>query len=744
MSEMDTGTGHPGGRSAAPLDAERVGVLEAVFRASPNFLHVLRGADFVFEFANEAYYRLVGHRDLIGRPAFEALPEAAGNGFPERIARVMAMREPFEGRELPVMLARVPGAAPEERLIDLVYIPLIEPDGTCTRVLGHGTDVTDHVRARRESEVALAAERFELAQANRQLREQQELLERTNAELEENAAELEMQIEAAELERARASDILERMADAYFALDADFHLVGVNAAMERGTGHTRDQLLGRLMWDVFPGTRGNVFERHYRAAIQEGIESHFTHEYQDGRLRIVTEVDVYPAPGGGAAVFWRDISERTHAEAERARLVAELENERERLRAVILDTPAPMALVVGPELRFALVNEAYSRVSGGGRDVTGLTPREAFPELAGSGLHELFDHVYTTGEAWLGSETPVRYDRDGTGVEDTWFDLRYQPVRDAEGRMIGVLNFAVDVTDQVRARRETERLLAASEAARADAEQARAEAEREGERATAAQREAEAANAAKAQFLANMSHELRTPLNAIAGYVQLLDMGLHGPVTGDQRVALARVQAAQMHLLALINDILNFAKLESGRVEYDVCPVDVADAVSDVVPLIEPQLRAKGLAFDVRLPDGPCLVWADREKLGQVLVNLLSNAVKFTDSPHPATGAPGRVTVEVATRHDGDADDVFVLVRDTGRGIPREKQEAIFEPFVQVRSRAQSVYAQATEGTGLGLAISRDLARGMGGDLRVRSEPGEGATFTVALRRVASPADFAA
>jgi PAS domain S-box-containing protein len=264
----------------------------------------------------------------------------------------------------------------------------------------------------------------------------------------------------------------------------------------------------------------------------------------------------------------------------------------------------------------------------------------------------------------------------------------------------------------------------ARKAAEAEAALARAAAE-------AAQHRAESANAAKGQFLANMSHELRTPLNAIGGYAQLIELGLHGPVTDAQRAALGRVQGAQTRLLSLINDVLNYAKLESGRVEYDLRPVDVRDVVAEVVPLVEPQLRAKGLAFDVRLPEAPCVVWADREKLGQVLVNLLSNAIKFTDA---GEGRPGRVTVSVAMRgtDGGRADSAFVCVADTGIGVPRDKQAAIFEPFVQVRSG----YAQATEGTGLGLAISRDLVRGMGGDLGVRSQVGEGSAFTVTLRRV--------
>jgi signal transduction histidine kinase len=253
----------------------------------------------------------------------------------------------------------------------------------------------------------------------------------------------------------------------------------------------------------------------------------------------------------------------------------------------------------------------------------------------------------------------------------------------------------------------------------------------------AARREAEAANRTKASFLATMSHELRTPLNAIQGHVQLLEMGIHGPVSDAQREALGRVNRAQHHLLALINDILNYARIESGRVEYVLQPVVLVDVVADVVPMIEPLAAAKAMTLLVRLPaEGESShVHADREKLGQVLLNLLSNAVKFTP-------AGGTVTVEVGTRAGPDAvvpgtagaapaSLTFLRVSDTGPGIPRDKLEAIFEPFVQL----QVGHTRTNEGTGLGLAISRDLARGMGGDLRARSTLGAGAAFTVALRR---------
>jgi signal transduction histidine kinase len=233
-------------------------------------------------------------------------------------------------------------------------------------------------------------------------------------------------------------------------------------------------------------------------------------------------------------------------------------------------------------------------------------------------------------------------------------------------------------------------------------------------------REAEQANRAKSDFLATMSHELRTPLNAIAGYVELMEMGLRGPVTEAQRSDLARIRHSQQSLLAIINDILNFARLESGRVEYHMQSVPLAEVLAAMEPLIHPQVQSKGLRYEACDPEPALRVRTDAEKLQQILLNLLSNSIKFTDSG-------GSVTLGCDAR-DGH---VLVHVRDTGRGIPADKLDAIFEPFTRVESQL----TRTTEGTGLGLAISRDLARAMGGDITARSAPGEGSVFTVVLPR---------
>lgn len=237
---------------------------------------------------------------------------------------------------------------------------------------------------------------------------------------------------------------------------------------------------------------------------------------------------------------------------------------------------------------------------------------------------------------------------------------------------------------------------------------------------------AEEANRAKSIFLAVMSHELRTPLNAIGGYVQILEMGIHGPVTEAQRETLGRIDRSQRHLLRLINEVLNLARIESGHVEYAIEDVPLEEVVAAVSPMVEPQLASKGVSFALDL--APDLVFrADREKVQQVLLNLLSNAVKFT---------PGAGTVRIdGTRSTEDGDQLLLRVTDTGIGIPPEKLNAIFEPFVQV----DTSHTRGQEGTGLGLAISRDLARGMKGDLTAESSPGEGSTFTLRLPMAAPP-----
>jgi PAS domain S-box-containing protein len=230
--------------------------------------------------------------------------------------------------------------------------------------------------------------------------------------------------------------------------------------------------------------------------------------------------------------------------------------------------------------------------------------------------------------------------------------------------------------------------------------------------------EATEADRAKSAFLASMSHELRTPLNAIGGYAQLIEMGVRGPINEQQREDLLKIQRSKNHLDALVSDVLDFAKLGAGKVEYDIGPVEVARSIGAVADMVAPQLAARKLRLDIeRIPESEH-VRADADKVRQILLNLLGNALKFTPAGGSITVTTSRTPTTLA-----------ISVSDTGVGIAPEQHERIFEPFVQT-TRALNA---ADQGVGLGLAISRQFARAMGGDLRVEGAVGKGSTFTLTL-----------
>ena len=234
---------------------------------------------------------------------------------------------------------------------------------------------------------------------------------------------------------------------------------------------------------------------------------------------------------------------------------------------------------------------------------------------------------------------------------------------------------------------------------------------------------AEAANQAKSTFLATMSHELRTPLNAIGGYVDLIEAGIGGPVTAQQRSWLERVKYAQFHLLGLINDVLEFAKLEARHIQFRIESVPVAAAVADAEALIAPDMSGRTYENE---SGPPAQARADGEKVRQILINLLSNAAKFTP--------PGGT---IRTGWSVGEDTVRIRVADTGPGIPADRLEEVFKPFVQ----GDPALTRTRHGTGLGLSISRELARGMGGDLTVESVVGRGSTFQLELPVDVPPAE---
>ena len=236
---------------------------------------------------------------------------------------------------------------------------------------------------------------------------------------------------------------------------------------------------------------------------------------------------------------------------------------------------------------------------------------------------------------------------------------------------------------------------------------------------------AEQANQSKSQFLGSMSHELRTPLNAIGGFAELMELGIQGPVTDEQLQSLQRIKVNQEHLLSMITEILNFAQLENGRLAYRCSAVALPDALTSVGDMLTLAVKSAGLRMVGPEPDADAIAWADPDRVRQILLNLVMNAIKYGHTPE------GTITLRCG--HSGDV--VTASVSDTGAGIPPEKLDSIFEPFVQLAAGVND----RREGVGLGLAISRDLARGMEGELEVESAVGVGTRFTLTLPKARKP-----
>jgi PAS domain S-box-containing protein len=362
---------------------------------------------------------------------------------------------------------------------------------------------------------------------------------------------------------------------------------------------------------------------------------------------------------------------------------------------VALDTGV---LVVDQELTIRLWNRWMEAASGlSSAAVVGETLMAVFPDVRPA-VVEAFRAAVDGKPSMLSQSlhrfalelpAPAGFD----GFEQMQQTLRLVPLGSPDGQSRGAVAFVQDVTERVARERDL-----------------RAAIER-----------AETANRSKSDFLATMSHELRTPIGAMTGYTDLILEGIYGPVTPEQKAHLERVKSVGRHLLNIVEEILLFARVEAGREETHLSSVDAFQIAREAIAVVGPMARAKGLALKATIPDAPAMAVTDEVKVRQILINLLGNAIKFT--------AKGEVSL-VARAEDRNGSIVFVI-RDTGQGIAASNLDRIFEPFTQV----ENTYSRTQSGTGLGLPVSRRLARMLGGDLTVESQPGVGSAFTASILR---------
>jgi PAS domain S-box-containing protein len=482
---------------------------------------------------------------------------------------------------------------------------------------------------------------------------------------------------------------------AIFALDPSGHILSWNAGAQRIKGYTADEVIGKHFSIFYPREKIDAgfpeFELKEAARVgrfeDEGwrIRKDGTRFWADVVITALRDVAGHLV---GFAKVTRDLTERRLAEEA-------LRESEERFRLMVQGVRDYAIFMLDPTGHISTWNAGAERIKGYTSDEIVGKHFSIFytPEDLESGKPARELRIATKTGVY--EEEGWRVRKDGTRF---WANVVITALHRADGSLAGFGKVTRDLTER---RAAQERAIEAARKAAASDE----------------------ANLTKSQFLAAMSHELRTPLNAIGGYADLIAMGVRGAVTEEQLEDLQRIKRSQQHLLGIINDILNFSRIEAGQTTYDYSTVPLWDVIEAVGHMIEPQAAAKGLELKVNECPRDVAAWADKAKVEQILINLLSNAVKFTEQ--------GNVTLECDWH---DSPGVSISVTDTGAGIPADHLERIFEPFVQVgRSLTQT-----QEGTGLGLAISRDLARGMGGDIRVTSEPQRGSRFTLILPRTTS------
>lgn len=501
-----------------------------------------------------------------------------------------------------------------------------------------------------------------------------------------DVTQLKVQREAKLLE-ARFGDLLESTPDAIVMVNVTGRIVLVNSQAERVFGYERAELLGQAVEVLLPhryrgahlGHRSGFFGAPRTRTMGAGLELHGLRK-DGGEFPVEISLSpIHTEEGAMVMSAIRDITDRKRAD--------------QKFKDLLEAAPDAM-VIVDSQGRIVLVNSqavklfGWSRAELLGQQIELLVP-ERYSDRHPDHRHRFFAEPRSRA---MGAGLDL-YGRRKDGSEFP-VEISLSPLDTEEGLFVS--SAIRDVTE----RKQIERALR--------------------------EKNLELENAAlvKDRFLASMSHELRTPLNAIIGFTGTLLMQLPGPLNAEQEKQLRIVQTGARHLLSLINDLLDVAKLSANKLSLHIEELDCRSVIAEVTATLEPEAARKGLVLTVRAPDDAVPLRTDRRAFSQILINLVGNAIKFTPQ--------GRVEVVLEEGFAAQGRSVQVHVRDTGPGIPEREQPRLFEAF----SRVESADRRHHEGTGLGLHLSRKLAEALGGSVSLASAEGEGSTFTVEFREV--------
>jgi PAS domain S-box-containing protein len=635
---------------------------QALFEQAPgNYLVLSR--DLLIIGASEGYLQatMTERRAIIGRALFEVLPDNPGDPRADGVRNLRASLQRVlatcraDRMDIQKYDIRKPGGAGEfeVRYWSPLNTPITDAHGALLYIIHCVEDVTEHV-----------------------------LLERHGRSQDEAMKQLALRSER------RYAQLLDAAPDAMVVVGRDKVIAFVNTRAEQLFGYSRRELVGRELDELIPDSLRDAHHGHVErflaapegAHIRLGIEQYVRHKSGES---IPVEVTVRPLREGGrlsVTASLRDIRERKHAEAA-LRLGAE------RLSSTIESMQDSFALFDG-EYRLLACNAMYRELL----RACGL-PSAADADWRGLPYPEVIDKL----AAWL-----VLSDEERGAFRSSFRAAgRHEPssldVRTQDGRSLrmtsrptpegGFVDSVWDLSDD----------------------------ERRAESLRVARIEAESASAAKSEFLSSMSHELRTPMNAILGFAQLLQREKKEPLTAKNVERVGHILRGGEHLLRLIDDVLDFARVESGRISVGLERVDVRSVLDEVRTTLEADAHLRGVSLRIDCPseDLPVLA-ADFMRVVQVMLNLGSNAIKYNRSG-------GSVAFIVSQPLAGY---LRITVQDTGIGVPAEHQAKLFQPFQRAGQERGPV-----QGTGIGLMISKRLVQMMGGEIDFRSEPGVGSSF---------------
>ncbi len=501
---------------------------------------------------------------------------------------------------------------------------------------------------------------------------------------------------------ARLSDTVESITDNFYTVDRDWRFTHANSHLLALLSKPRSEVVGAVLWDVSPHLAGTPFEEAFRRAMRDGVAVN-VEAWLPGRQRWYSS-RAYPSEAG-LTVQFRDVSAehaaRRHLElleasiSQLSDLVAVADNGRQDRRG----------------LRVIFVNEAFVRATGHCRDdVVGRSASLLYGPLTDRAEIERMRQAGERRQA-VRAELQV-YRKDG---ETFWAEVDVVPVQVRGESPEHFVIIARDITER-RHDRQVLRELNAGLEARVAARTAELSMARE---------QAESANRAKSAFLATMSHEIRTPMNGVMGMIDVLHQT---SLKGYQVEMVDLIRDSADSLMAIIDDILDFSKIEAGKLQIQHEPMRLADAVEKVCAMLDHTAVKRGVRMAVFVdPAIPRVLAGDETRVRQVLVNLCGNAIKFSSGQ----GRQGETSVRATMRaQDDQGVDIEIAVADNGIGMDEAAVSRLFTPF----SQADGSTTRRFGGTGLGLAITSTLVRLMGGEIVVRSSPGQGSAFTVRLR----------